>query len=170
MIYAWSAILLSFVFNDIVHQFACIPGIAQLSKTITNDDVNVAKKPTFYRAIAPTLAWITVILIVTMQIGFFWYFKAPTYGDVSLTPEEWTARKWLSGWNFHFASWVNVNKMDWLISTRFNLNSNQMMHGNDYYMWCTCWKSIECHYSTNNRSNYGIALYGYSDCYFSIIR
>ncbi|KAI8055032.1 mannosyltransferase PMTI [Syncephalis plumigaleata] len=106
------ACIIGYLAIGIIHQFACIPGIDQLSKRISTttttstatDNKDVIKAPTFYRAIAPPLAWITAILIVTMQIGCFWYFKAPTYGHDSLTQEEWTARRWSPGWNFHFSS------------------------------------------------------------------
>ncbi|RKP23276.1 hypothetical protein SYNPS1DRAFT_24705 [Syncephalis pseudoplumigaleata] len=97
------ACIIGYLAVGIIHQFACIPGIDQLSKTVSSTDA-AKGPPAFYRAIAPPIAWITAILIVAGQLGFFWYFRPPTYGDVSLTQEEWTARKWIPGWNFHFAS------------------------------------------------------------------
>ncbi|KAI9595704.1 glycosyltransferase family 39 protein [Syncephalis fuscata] len=81
------ACIVGYMIIGIIHQFVGIDGIDQLYKVVPKG--TAPSKVTFQRGTPNIIAWIVL--------------RAQTYGDLPLTQDEWTARKWLSGWNFHFA-------------------------------------------------------------------
>ncbi|RKP11169.1 glycosyltransferase family 39 protein [Thamnocephalis sphaerospora] len=96
------ACILAYMVAGTIFQFACIDGIeGPLTKFQSVAAPAASSAPNGSKP--GTLAIIVAALTVIGQVVTFVYFAPMTYGDVELTTEEWNARRWLPGWNFHYA-------------------------------------------------------------------